>query len=80
MNPDQQKQAETARDELARFLERDSNVSLIDIGFDPTSSQPLTERPIVLRVHLRKAVTASKVPAELHGFPVRTMIGDYKLR
>ena len=80
MTPDQQKRAETARDELARLLSHDTNVSLIDIGFDPTSTKPVTERPIALRVHLRKAAPTPELPSELYGYPVRTMIGDYKLR
>ena len=69
--------AQEAREKLARQLLGHSQVSLIDIGYEPEGEK----RPgrIVLRVHLRPpaAGQAPKIPEEIDEIPVRVISGEY---
>jgi hypothetical protein len=78
MDPDRMNTARLARDKLASLLLDDPEVSLIDIGLD---TEPAGGRQVVLRVHLRHlpGQSAISIPAEVDGFPVRVLRGDYRI-
>ena len=68
-----------ARAELeARVLAR-PEVRLVDIGRE-RSAGTASPGPIVLRVHVLPGTDAGAlgIPAEVDGFPVRVVAGDYR--
>jgi hypothetical protein len=69
--------ARQARDQLAAQLSGNTNVSLIDIGLDPSG---VSNTP-VLRVHVREIdPSGTSLPDSIAGIPVRVTRGDYKLQ
>jgi hypothetical protein len=70
--------AEGAREQLSARFRDDPAVSLIDIGRPPDAAGP--GAPLVLRVHVaRDDGPAERFPAEIDGFKVVVMRGDYQL-
>lgn len=81
VDPEFWARARRARAELAaQFLGR-PDVSLIDIGNDPDATGTEAVEQIVLRVHVRRSLTAQALglPAEVDGIPVRLIVADYGL-
>ncbi len=78
VDPDTLERARRASEKLAGQLLHQSGISLIDIGHDPEDS---SGQALAIRVHVRRPVDqeALGIPAEIDGFPVRILAGDYHL-
>lgn len=77
--PDEQwwVRARQARDKLAAQVLNHPNVSLVDIGDEPTGAG----KSLVLRVHIRQGdLSGLDLPDAVDGIPVRVIRGDYKLQ
>jgi hypothetical protein len=79
LEPDFWQRAEQAREKLVLQLYGQTEVSLIDLGFDP--KDPTGTGPIYLRVHLRQIADINKLllPADIDGIPVIAIVADYRL-
>jgi hypothetical protein len=66
------------RDALSLRLLQDPEVSLVDIGLDPSS--PGASAPVI-RVHVRSTGAGERLalPDEIEGVPVRVIRANYQL-
>jgi ABC-type uncharacterized transport system YnjBCD ATPase subunit len=78
-DPDMLDRGRKAREYLSRLLAGQPIVSLIDLGYD--ADEPEMSRKLVLRVHVRRPITreALGLPADIDGFPIRILAGNYHL-
>lgn len=84
-NPEIMQRARRARDMLAdRFINHPA-VTLIGIGLSPTTETTTGTSGIVLKIHVRPDWAESQpdlhtvFPAEIDGFPVLVIPGEYHL-
>ena len=69
--------ARLARDKLVAQVLHHPNVSLVDIGEDPTGQ---SQTP-VLRVHIRQPnMPVPTIPDAIDDIPVHVIRGDYRLQ
>lgn len=77
--------ARRAREKLASGYLEHPDVSLIDMGYPPEKAESNHDAPLVLRVHVTEhwftLPVAERVafPAEVDGFQVVIVRGDYRL-
>ncbi|MCB0197585.1 MAG: hypothetical protein KDJ65_36910 [Anaerolineae bacterium] len=73
--------ARLARDALSERLLNHPDVTLIDIGYDPASTEAIGDRLLVLRIHVRRSLTRSALglPDTLDGIPIVLVVADYTL-
>lgn len=66
------------RDALSLRLLQNPDVSLVDIGLDPSAELP---QQVVVRVHIRRAAAVENldIPEEVDGVAVRVVVADYRL-